>query len=71
MILRYINSIFTFTFTYTNQTRDEKRFAISEVAADWRVLMIAQRLHAGMRRCQVASVAVDGCSVNRPAADGI
>ena len=28
---------------YVSQTRDEKRFTISEVAADWHELMIPQR----------------------------
>jgi len=29
---------------YTSQTRDQKRFTISEVAADWHELMIPQRI---------------------------
>ena len=32
-----------YSASYTSQTRDQKRFTISEVAADWHELMIPQR----------------------------
>ena len=36
-------SVTCYSAAYTSQTRDQKRFTISEVAADWHELMIPQR----------------------------
>jgi len=33
-----------YSATYMSQTRDQQRFTISEVAADWHKLMVAQRI---------------------------
>ena len=33
-----------YSATYTSQTRDQQRFTISEVAADWHEPMVPQRI---------------------------
>jgi len=38
-----LNRFYEYNVAYTIQTRDQKRFTISEVAADWHELMIPRR----------------------------
>jgi len=39
-----LDTRYSTTYSYTSQTRDQQRFTISEVAADWHEPMVLQRV---------------------------
>jgi len=44
-----------YSATYMSQTRDQQRFTISEVAADWHEPMVPQHI---MQRCQLGTMTI-------------